>query len=456
MFFLVCVSVYIILVSFFVISRAMASSSFTVHPRCSLAQREFVSEGRVWEGFEIDLSRFYYHGYSAMVDPFHDDVVRSSGVDGCDEFDNYFRGRGCEMSVDELACFCRRVLALEDPIPQTMDAFVSLVDETIISVVRAVVGVGPYSSGLRLMSIVVVFVRLLMLMGGDGVLPRESAFLCFGGSRVGARREIDGACGGGAAGRRAFAYKVIRRVASLGRCARSLVRVAWYDAVWLQDEVTRAVGLGDGGRGGSVPFCSLWRAAVGDGTQLGLLMGNVIGPAYVGVGRCVVAHEVDFTLDAFSADFRGADTMRGGVLDVMFSRSAAVVPYDGVDVCRARFFHTLHCVFLRWSGYAHWSADTAFVRDVLELFGFRVGVASGGGVQIELVGRRTWVVGGGCGMSYDSFCLRLDGREEFDSSGSEGRRGELGWSALLDGGAGDSPGSVDYEGCWRRRRGGPR
>ena len=163
--FFLCVSVFI-LVSFFVSSRAMASSSFTVHPRCSLAQREFVSEGRVWEGFEIDLSRFYYHGYSAMVDPFHDDVVRSSTVVGCDEFDDYFRGRGCEMSVDEWACFCRRVLALEDPIPQTMDAFVSLVDETIISVVRAVVGVGPYSSGSRLMSIVVVFVQLLMLMGG--------------------------------------------------------------------------------------------------------------------------------------------------------------------------------------------------------------------------------------------------------------------------------------------------
>ena len=94
--------------------------------------------------------------------------------------------------------------------------------------------------------------------------------------------------------------------------------------------------------------------------QLGLLMGNVIGPAYVGVGRCVVAHQVDFTLDAFSADFRGADTMRGGVLNVMFSRSAAVVLYGGVDVCHAQFFHTLHC-----------------------------------GVQIELVGQRTWVVVGG-------------------------------------------------------------
>ena len=59
-------------------------------------------------------------------------------------------------------------------------------------------------------------------------------------------------------------------------------------------------------------------------------------------------------------------------------------------------------------------------------------------------------------MPYDLFCLCLDGREEFDSSGSGGRWGELGWSALLDGGADDSPDPVDYEGCWRRRRGGPR
>ncbi len=178
-------------------------------------------------------------------------------------------------------------------------------------------------------------------------------------------------------------------------------------------------------------------------------------PCSYGCSLCVVEHEVDFTLDAFFADFRGADTMRGGVLDVMFSRSAAVVPYGCIDVCRARFFHTLHSVFLCWSGYMHWSADIAFVHDVLELFGFRVGVASGGGVQIELVGQRTWFVGGVCGMSYDSFCLHLDGREEFDSSGSEGRRGELGWSALLDGGASGSPGPVYYEGCWRHHRGGP-
>ena len=134
----------------------------------SLAQREFISKGRVWEGFKIDLAHFFCHGYSAMVDPFHDDVVRSSGLIDCNQFNDYFRGRGCEMSGNEWACFCCRVLALDAPILQTLDAFVSLVDETIISVVRAVVGVGPYSSGMRLMSIVVRFVRLLMLMGGMG------------------------------------------------------------------------------------------------------------------------------------------------------------------------------------------------------------------------------------------------------------------------------------------------
>ena len=58
-------------------------------------------------------------------------------------------------------------------------------------------------------------------------------------------------------------------------------------------------------------------------------------------------------------------------------------------------------------------------------------------------------------MSIDSFCQRLDGCEEFDSSGSEGHWGELGWSALLGEGAGDSSDPVGYEGRWRLCRGGP-
>ena len=103
----------------------------------------------------------------------------------------------------------------------------------------------------------------------------------------------------------------------------------------------------------------------------------------------------------------------------------------------------------------HWSADSAFVLELMGLFGFHDGVVPGGGVQFELIGQRTWVVGGGCGLSIDSFCQRLDGCEEFDSSGSEGCRGELGWSALLGDGAGVLSDPVGYEGRWRLRRGGP-
>ena len=88
----------------------------------------------------------------------------------------------------------------------------------------------------------------------------------------------------------------------------------------------------------------------------------------------------------------------------------------------------------------------------MELFGFHVGVAPGGGVQFKLVGQRTWVVGGGCDLLIDSFCQHLDGCEEFDSSGSEGRQGELGWSALLGDGVGVLPDPVGYEGCWHLRR----
>ena len=83
------------------------------------------------------------------------------------------------------------------------------------------------------------------------------AFLCFGGSCVCAHRESDGAGGGDTSGRWLFAYKVICCIALLGCCARALVHVAWYDSVWLQDEVTRAVGLGGGGGGGGGPVSLL-------------------------------------------------------------------------------------------------------------------------------------------------------------------------------------------------------
>ncbi len=62
-----------------------------------------------------------------------------------------------------------RVLVLDAPIPQTLDAFVSLGDKIIISVVRAIAGMERYSFDLRLMSNVAVFVGLLMLRGKDGV-----------------------------------------------------------------------------------------------------------------------------------------------------------------------------------------------------------------------------------------------------------------------------------------------
>lgn len=59
---------------------------FTVHPWLSLVWHEFMdgnnvaSDGRdlVWNGFSLDLSRYYYNGYAAMVYPFKVDLVSSS------------------------------------------------------------------------------------------------------------------------------------------------------------------------------------------------------------------------------------------------------------------------------------------------------------------------------------------------------------------------------------------
>ena len=56
--------------------------------------------------------------------------------------DDYFRSRDCVVDDDEWCHICQEVFALDTCFPRTMDAFVSFVDDVIVAVVQALVGVG--------------------------------------------------------------------------------------------------------------------------------------------------------------------------------------------------------------------------------------------------------------------------------------------------------------------------
>ena len=87
------------------------------------------------------------------------------------------------MDDGEWCLFCREVLLLEEPIAQTMDAVVAMVDEMLVFIVHAVAGKGDFvsSNGWRLMGLVVMLVRFLVLCGGSGILPYDYSMFRFGG-----------------------------------------------------------------------------------------------------------------------------------------------------------------------------------------------------------------------------------------------------------------------------------
>jgi hypothetical protein len=72
-----------------------------------------------------------------MVDPFHVDLVSSSSSvsGGRDMVNDFFWGRDCCV-VDgyEWCQICQEVFALDAPFSQTMDAFVSFVDDVLVVV----------------------------------------------------------------------------------------------------------------------------------------------------------------------------------------------------------------------------------------------------------------------------------------------------------------------------------
>ena len=328
------------------IRAAMVFSGFSVHPRRSRIPllREWVrryglvnatSIGLV--GWSDDWEAYYYYGEKMDMNPFSPSILgescrASEGRDDGDVIQDHMFGRGCGMDEGEWCLFCREVLLLEDPIPQTMEAVVGMVDEMLAFIVHAVAGKGEFvsSDGSKLMELVVVLVRFLILCGGSGVLPYDYSLFRFGGVDPFSGSIVPGSGG------RLFALKVMRRLVSLGWCVRNLIRVAWDRAEWVEPDLVESLGLGDKG---SVFLCDIWRAVVGTDTSLAVFMQNVVGPSYLAGGpsdldKGHVVHEYDSTVfaseltDCLSVDeFASALTNCLSVNELAIVAQLAFPPY---------------------------------------------------------------------------------------------------------------------------------
>jgi len=194
---------------------------FSVDPGCS--RSPLISDWVIGVGFfqarkvglcgwSDDRRTHAFHDAVVHLDPFSPFVVEPTrvgggegGRDDGDSVMDHLYGHDCAMDDREWAVFCREVLLLDEPIPQTMEAIVGMVDEMVMFIVRTVVGEDGYSkrSDSRLMELVVVLVRFLLLCGGAGVLPPEYSVARFNGVHPLAYRGPF-ACGSG----RSFAMKV--------------------------------------------------------------------------------------------------------------------------------------------------------------------------------------------------------------------------------------------------------
>ena len=95
-----------------------------------------------FSGWSDDFTSYSVHLHAVNMDPFASEVVEPSCLDGGgkrggeDAVEDYLFGRDCRMDEEEWACFCREVLLLDVPIPQTMDAVVDVIDEVCCDVLQ--------------------------------------------------------------------------------------------------------------------------------------------------------------------------------------------------------------------------------------------------------------------------------------------------------------------------------
>lgn len=351
-------------------------------------------------GWADDREWYYFHSELVHINPFSPAVMggacsgeeRSEG----DVVQDHLLGRDCEMDVGEWHLFCREVLLLEVPIAQTLDAVVGMVDEMVVFMVQAAVGRGGFGAAggsARLMELVVVLVRFMILCGGSGVLPFDYAVARFGGvnplSVGGPVASVRG---------RAFALKVMRRLNSLGRCVRGLLRVAWDSAEWVDPGLMGALGLGSGR---AWYLHDVWRAALGVDTALAVFMRNVVGPAYLPASSSDEGHVVhEYAVTAWRRHVEytpmSSETLVGGVVSHLVCQSGRYSDVGGVDRQCQVFLHNLHWGFMNESKYVSLRGSSRFSVDLLAVFGIVVGWRADGVRQLEFwVGEHVgWRLGG--------------------------------------------------------------
>ena len=249
--------------------------------------------------------------------------------------------------------------------------------------------------GPRLMDIVVMLVRFLMLCGGSGVFPRDYALACFG--------DVSPMVAGGPfaqRGGRERAHRMVRRLVSLGRCVRGLLRAAWEGVVWRDPELASLLGLG--GRG-PWKLSEVWRAVMGTDSSFAMIMQNIIGPAYHEGGtdwqREFIVHEYfssTWTAPSGSSPMC-SETISGAVIPMLVAGSGTYAGYGGVDRQYQLFLHNLHWNFMQDGKYLEMQGDDVFPRDFLAVFGITVGervtgIAAGREFCVEEVG--SWLIGG--------------------------------------------------------------
>ena len=385
---------------------------FTVHPRASslplladVVRRYGVLNpphplsgwSNCREVYFSDLQAVPLNPFSPpMIDPSF--LVADGRQDNADAVEDFVFGHDCVMDDEEWAVFCREILLLKDPIAQTMDAVVGMVDEMVIFLVRAISGCSEFSigTGPRLMDLVVVLVRFLMLCGGSGVLPRDYALARFG--------DVCPLVAGGPfaqRGGRERAHRMMRRLVSLGRCVRGLLRAAWEGAVWRDPELAGLLGLSGGG---SWKLSEVWRAAMGKETAFSMVMENIIGPSYyqngTGWQNGFIVHEYFSStwVPSSRSSPMCSETIPGAVIPMLVAGSGTYAGYGGVDRQYQLFLHNLHWAFMQDQKYAEMRGDDVFPRDFLAVFGITVGkrvLGGAGNREFRVAELRSWLIGGG-------------------------------------------------------------
>lgn len=197
---------------------------------------------------------------------------------------------------------------------------------------------------------------------------------------------------------RAFALKVVRRLVSLGRCVRGMIRVAWDNALWLDPILVGALGL-DVGK--EYYLCDIWRAAMGIDTPMGVFMQNVVGPSYLAGGPFGEGHIThEFVTTSWYRDSEcmpmSSETIGGAVVPHLLHRSGRYSDFGSVDRQYLIFLHNLHWGFMHKMKYMSLHGSARFPTDLLALFGIMVGrrVDCGRSLEFRAGGCRSWMLGG--------------------------------------------------------------